>query len=41
MAGLTVAIPTILLHRYLTSRADRMVLEMEEYSLHIVDLLGE
>ncbi len=41
VAGLTVAIPTILLHRYLTSRADRMVLEMEEYSLHIVDLLGE
>lgn len=40
-AGLTVAIPTILLHRYLTSRADRLILEMEEYSLHIADLLGE
>jgi biopolymer transport protein ExbB len=40
-AGLTVAIPTILLHKYLTSRVDRMVLEMEEYSLHLVDLLGE
>jgi len=40
-AGLTVAIPTILLHKYLTSRVDRMVLEMEEYSLHTVDLLGE
>jgi biopolymer transport protein ExbB len=40
-AGLTVAIPTILLHKYLTSRVDRMVLEMEEYSLHMVDLLGE
>jgi biopolymer transport protein ExbB len=40
-AGLTVAIPTILLHKYLTSRVDRMVLEMEEYSLQMVDLLGE
>ncbi len=40
-AGLTVAIPTILLHKYLTSRADRILLEMEEYSLHVVDLLGE
>ena len=40
-AGLTVAIPTILLHRYLTSRMDRIVLEMEENSLHLVDLLGE
>jgi len=39
-AGLTVAIPTILLHKYLSSRADRLILEMEEYSLHIVDLLG-
>lgn len=40
-AGLTVAIPTILLHKYLTSRVDRMILEMEEYSLYMVDLLGE
>jgi len=40
-AGLTVAIPTILLHKYLTSRMDRIILEMEEYSLHVVDLLGE
>ncbi len=39
-AGLAVAIPTILLHKYLTSRADRIVLEMEEDSLHVVDLLG-
>jgi biopolymer transport protein ExbB len=39
-AGLTVAIPTILGHRYLTSRADRITLEMEEYSLHLVDVLG-
>lgn len=40
-AGLTVAIPTILLHKFLTSRVDRMILEMEEYSLHVVDLLGD
>lgn len=40
-AGLCVAIPTILLHKYLASRADRMILDMEEYSLHVVDLLGE
>jgi biopolymer transport protein ExbB len=39
-AGLTVAIPTILFHKYLTGRVDRMVLELEEYSLHLVDLLG-
>jgi len=39
--GLVVAIPTILLHRYLTSRADALVLEMEEHSLHLVNLLGE
>lgn len=39
-AGLTVAIPTILLHKYLTGRVDRMVLELEEYSLHLVNLWG-
>jgi len=39
-AGLSVAIPVILLHKYLSSKADRLILEMEEYSLHIVDLLG-
>ena len=40
-AGLTVAIPTILLHKYLTGRVDRMVLELEEYSLHLVESSGE
>lgn len=40
-AGLSVAIPTILLHKYLSSRLDHMVLKMEESSLHLVDLLGE
>ena len=39
-AGLTVAVPMILLHRYLCSRAERLALEMEEYSLRIVDLFG-
>lgn len=40
VAGLSVAIPVILLHKYLSSRVDRIVLEMETYALHIVDLLG-
>jgi biopolymer transport protein ExbB len=39
-AGLSVAIPTILLHKYLTSRLDRLILEMEENSMRLVDLLG-
>lgn len=39
-AGLTVAIPTILGHRYLAGRVERIILEMEEYSLHLVDMLG-
>ena len=39
-AGLFVAIPAILLHKYLTSRAEHMVMEMEENSLRLVDLLG-
>jgi biopolymer transport protein ExbB len=40
-AGMTVAIPVILAHRYLTSRLDHLSIEMEEYSLRLVDLLGE
>ena len=40
-AGLAVAVPTILLHKYLTGRLDRMMLEMESWSLQIVDLLGQ
>jgi biopolymer transport protein ExbB len=39
-AGLAVAIPTILLHKYLSGRLDRLTLEMEAWSLQIVDLLG-
>ncbi|WP_020676336.1 MotA/TolQ/ExbB proton channel family protein [Geopsychrobacter electrodiphilus] len=40
-AGLSLAVPTILLHKYLSSRVDRAILEMEEYSMQIVDLIGE
>ncbi len=39
-AGLTVAVPTILLHRYLSSRVEREVLDMEKVTMHIVDLVG-
>lgn len=40
-SGLTVAIPTILLHRYLTGRVDRISLEWEQAALQLVDRLGE
>jgi biopolymer transport protein ExbB len=40
-AGLTVAIPTIVMHRYLQSKADVLILEMEEHSIRLVDLLKE
>jgi len=40
-AGMTVAIPVILAHRYLSGRLERLIIEMEEYSLRLVDLLGE
>lgn len=40
-AGLSVAVPMILIHRYLCSRAEQLALEMEEYSLRIVDLFGK
>jgi len=36
-AGLTVAVPMILLHRYLLSRSDRLVLELEEATMQIID----
>jgi biopolymer transport protein ExbB len=39
--GLIVAIPVILSHRFLSSRVEQLVLEMEECSLRLVDLLGE
>lgn len=41
IAGLTVAIPATIFYRYLLSRIDRLVLEMEEISLRIVDLIKQ
>jgi biopolymer transport protein ExbB len=40
-AGLSVAVPMILIHRYLSSRADRLVLEMEANAIRIVNLVAE
>jgi biopolymer transport protein ExbB len=40
-AGLTVAIPVILAHRYLSGRVNRISVAMEEYILRIVDLIGK
>ncbi|MFK5925688.1 MAG: MotA/TolQ/ExbB proton channel family protein [Desulfuromusa sp.] len=40
-AGLTVAVPMILLHRYLSSRSERLVLELEEATMQIIDLVEE
>lgn len=40
-AGLSVAIPTILLHKYLSGRLDRLALQIEGWSLQIVDQLGK
>ncbi len=41
IAGLTVAIPATIFYRYLVSHVDRLVLEMEEISLRIVDLIKQ
>ncbi|PLX94034.1 MAG: MotA/TolQ/ExbB proton channel family protein [Desulfuromonas sp.] len=38
-AGLAVAIPTILMHRYLSGSLDRLILDIEASSLQVVDLL--
>lgn len=38
-AGLSVAIPTIVMHRYLQSRAHALTLEMEAHSIRLIDLL--
>lgn len=40
-AGLTVAVPMILIHRYLLSRSDRLVLELEEVTMHVIDSLED
>ncbi|MDL1872136.1 MotA/TolQ/ExbB proton channel family protein [Deltaproteobacteria bacterium PRO3] len=39
IAGITVSIPATIFYRYLTSKTDRLVLEMEKISLKIVDLI--
>ncbi len=36
-AGLSVAVPMLLVHRYLSARSDRLTLELEEASMKIVD----
>lgn len=38
-AGLTVAIPAFLAYKYLQGRVDRYAMELEDFSLQIVDLL--
>ena len=40
-AGLSVAVPMILLHRYLSGRAERLVVDLEESTMQIVDLAGD
>ena len=39
--GLIVAIPTLVAYRYLASRADRLVLEMEEDALELVETIEQ
>lgn len=36
-AGLTVAVPMLLLHRYLAGRAERLVTDLEEATMQVVD----
>ena len=38
-SGLLVAIPSVIAHQYLLSRVDRLVVDLEEVSLGVVDLL--
>jgi len=40
-AGLTVAIPTIVMYKYLQSKTNALILLMEEHSIRLVDLLKE
>ena len=40
-AGLTVAIPTLIFYRYVASKARTLVLEMEECSTQVVELIKE
>ena len=38
-SGLTVAIPTFVGYKYILSRADSLVMEMEDYSIDVVELM--
>jgi len=38
-AGLTVAIPAFVAYRYFLGKLDRVILELEQYALHFVDLV--
>lgn len=38
-AGLTVAIPAFVAYRYFLGKVDRVILELEQYALHFVDLV--
>ncbi len=40
MAGLSVAIPTVVAHRWLLARVDDLTLDLEDASLRILDLLS-
>jgi biopolymer transport protein ExbB len=41
-AGLTVAIPAVIFHRYFTGKVDCLIIEMEEQALKLVEvMLGE
>jgi biopolymer transport protein ExbB len=39
-SGLLVAIPAVIAHQYLLSRVDRLIVDLEEVSLGVVDLLA-
>ena len=38
-AGLSVAIPAVIFHRYLSGRVDRIVVQMEEQALKMVEVM--
>jgi biopolymer transport protein ExbB len=40
-AGLSVAIPTLIFYRYLSSKSESLILEMEEYCMRMVELIKE
>jgi biopolymer transport protein ExbB len=40
-AGLAIAIPVLLIHNFLSSRADRLVADTERFSATLLNLLGE